>query len=99
MNETCTACGTAFAVGPRTPSMECARLASTRPVTRSLRWRSIQGDRSVSSQTKLVQPYLNEFQFGFNKRWHKADLFPPLLQAAIDAGPFPYRHLTAEQTG
>ena len=46
MNETCTDCGIAFAVGPRTPSTECARLASTRPVTRSLRWRSIQGGRS-----------------------------------------------------
>ncbi len=48
---------------------------------------------------KHLQRYLNEFQFRFNKRWHEADLFSPVLQAAIDADPFPYRHLTSEQTG
>ena len=48
---------------------------------------------------KHLQRYLNEFQFRFNKRWHEADLFSPVLQAAIDADPFPYRHLTAEPTG
>jgi len=48
---------------------------------------------------KHLQRYLNEFQFRFNKRWHEADLFSPVLQAAIDAEPFPYQHLTAERTG
>jgi transposase-like protein len=48
---------------------------------------------------KHLQRYLNEFQFRFNKRWHEADLFSPVLHAAIAANPFPYRHLTAERTG
>ncbi len=48
---------------------------------------------------KHLQRYLNEFQFRFNKRWHEADLFSPVLQAAIAADPFPYRQLTAERTG
>jgi transposase-like protein len=45
---------------------------------------------------KHLQRYLNEFQFRFNKRWQEADLFSPVLCAAIAADPFPYRHLTAE---
>jgi hypothetical protein len=48
---------------------------------------------------KHLQRYLNEFEFRFNKRWHEADLFSPVLHAAIAADPFPYRHLTAERTG
>ena len=72
-------------------------LHSARHTFASLALDSGRSIRFVADQ--LVQPYLNEFQFGFNKRWHEADLFPPLLRAAIDAGPFPYRHLTAEQTG
>lgn len=48
---------------------------------------------------KHLQRYLNEFQFRFNKRWHEADLFAPVLQAAIAAEPFPYQALTAEPTG
>jgi len=48
---------------------------------------------------KHLQRYLNEFQFRFNKRWHEADLFSPVLHAAIAADPFPYRHLTAERIG
>ena len=48
---------------------------------------------------KHLQRYLNEFQFRFNKRWHEADLFSPVLDAAIAADPFPCRHLTAERTG
>ncbi len=48
---------------------------------------------------KHLQRYLNEFQFRFNKRWYEADLFSPVLHAAIAADPFPYRHLTAERTG
>ena len=48
---------------------------------------------------KHLQRYLNEFQFRFNKRWHEADLFSPVLHAAIKAEPFPYRSLTAEPTG
>ena len=48
---------------------------------------------------KHLQRYLNEFQFRFNQRWHEADLFSPVLHAAIAADPFPYRHLTAERTG
>jgi transposase-like protein len=48
---------------------------------------------------KHLQRYLNEFQFRFNKRWHEADLFSPVLHAAIAADPFPYRDLTAEPTG
>jgi transposase-like protein len=45
---------------------------------------------------KHLQRYLNEFQFRFNKRWQEADLFSPVLCAAIAADPFPYPHLTAE---
>jgi transposase-like protein len=48
---------------------------------------------------KHLQRYLNEFQFRFNQRWHEADLFLPVLHAAIAADPFPYRHLTAQRTG
>jgi hypothetical protein len=48
---------------------------------------------------KHLQRYLNEFEFRFNKRWHEADLFSPVLHAAIAADPFPYRHLIAERTG
>jgi transposase-like protein len=48
---------------------------------------------------KHLQRYLDEFQFRFNKRWHEADLFSPVLHAAIAADPFPYRHLAAERTG
>ena len=48
---------------------------------------------------KHLQRYLNEFQFRFNERWHEADLFSPVLHAAIAADPFPYRHLIAEPTG
>ncbi|MBJ18170.1 MAG: hypothetical protein CL933_01985 [Deltaproteobacteria bacterium] len=46
-----------------------------------------------------LQRYLNEFQFRFNRRWHETDLFSPVWHAAIEADPFPYRHLTAERTG
>jgi len=42
---------------------------------------------------------LNEFQFRLNKRWQEANLFSPVLNAAIAADPFPYRRLTAERTG
>ncbi len=48
---------------------------------------------------KHLQRYLNEFQFRFNQRWQEADLFSPVLYAAIAAYPVPYRHLTAERTG
>ncbi len=48
---------------------------------------------------KHLQRYLNEFQFRFNERWSEADLFSPVLRAAIAAEPFPYRRLTAEPTG
>ncbi len=48
---------------------------------------------------KHIHRYLNEFQFRFNRLWHQPDLFSPMLQAAIDANPFPCQHLTAEQIG
>ena len=48
---------------------------------------------------KHLQRYLDEFQFRFNKRWCEADLFLPVLHAAIAANPFPYQSLTAEPTG
>lgn len=44
---------------------------------------------------KHFQRYLNEFQFRFNQRWHEAELFSPVLHAAIAADPFPDRHLRA----
>jgi len=44
---------------------------------------------------KHLQRYLNECKFRFNKREHEADLFSPVLHAAIAADPFPYQHLTS----
>jgi hypothetical protein len=37
--------------------------------------------------------------FRFDRRWKEAEIFPHVLHCAIDAEPFPYRHLTAERTG
>jgi len=48
---------------------------------------------------KHLQRYLDEFVFRFDRRWKEAELFPRVLHCAIDAEPFPYRHLTAERTG
>jgi hypothetical protein len=42
---------------------------------------------------------LDEFVFRFDRRWQEAELFPRVLHCAIDAEPFPYRHLTAERSG
>ena len=59
-------------------------------------------DRSTKRQATTPrghEAYLNESQFRFNQRWQETDLFSPALYAAIAAYPFPYRHLTAEQTG
>jgi hypothetical protein len=48
---------------------------------------------------KHLQRYLSELQLRFNERWNEADLFSPVLRAAISADPFPDRRLTAEPTG
>jgi hypothetical protein len=48
---------------------------------------------------KHLQRYSDEFVFRFDRRWNEVELFPRVLHCAIDAEPFPYRHLTAERTG
>ena len=48
---------------------------------------------------KPLQRYLDEFVFRFDRRWKETELFPRVLHRAIEAEPFPYSCLTAEQTG
>ena len=86
--------GCAYASNPAAPQNI---LDSRRCNSNALNGQNIGAYHGVSP--KHLQRYLNEFQFRFNQRWQEADLFSPVLQAAIDADPFPYRHLTAEPTG
>jgi len=48
---------------------------------------------------KLLDCYLKEFTYRFNRRWNENKLFYYLTRRAVEATPFPYHRLIAEPIG